>query len=136
MVRGISQLHRFLSSPWANRAGLRTPESSVLGATSQLRQAEAFSYLSTQLARQGCNSLGHLIKVYWFYGLQSFLLLDKLLSKAKESYLPLSKGLLELAKDATLDSGGQEHPHSHSRLKLLLVLLQCPYYYYYYYCYY
>ena len=52
-VRGISLLYRLSSSPWANRAGLPTREGSVLPAVSQLRQAEALGYLSTQLARQG-----------------------------------------------------------------------------------
>ena len=41
---------------------------------------------------------------------QSFLLLDKLLSKAKECYLPLAKGLLALAKGATRTLvGGSVH---------------------------
>ena len=51
---------------------------------------------------------------------RSFLLLDKLLSKAKESYLPLAKELLTLAKGVTPDSAGQERSHSHGRLKLRL----------------
>ena len=47
-------------------------------------------------------------------------LLDTLSFKAEESYLPLAKGLLALAKGATPDSGGRERPHSRSRLKLCL----------------
>ena len=67
---------------------------------------------------------------------QGFLLLDKLPSKARESYLPLAEGLLALAKGATPDSGEREGPQSRSRLKLAeteLVLLQFPNHYYYYY---
>ena len=51
---------------------------------------------------------------------QSFLLLDKLPYKAKESYMPLAKELLALAKGATPDSGGRERLQSRSRLKLCL----------------
>ena len=51
---------------------------------------------------------------------QSFFLLDKLSSKAKESYLPLAKGLLALAKAATPNSGGRQSPHSLRQLKLCL----------------
>ena len=67
-VRGISLLYRFPSSPWDNRAGLPTSQGSVLRTASQLRQAEAFGYLSNQLARQGSLSLGHRIKARPFYG--------------------------------------------------------------------
>ena len=119
-----------------------TSEGSVLAAASQLRQAEAFGYLSTQLARKGRHSLGLLVSwrslspnqcpAYLLLVLcQRLLLLDKMPSKAKEFYLPFAKGLLALAKGATPDSGGRERPHSRSRLKLCLSYSSARYYYYY-----
>ena len=51
----------------ANRAGLPTRGGSILAPASQLKQAEAFGYLSTKLARQGCYSQSHLIRPCSFY---------------------------------------------------------------------